>query len=212
MKPCPTISTRPRGRRSAPRRTQASGSTIVARASSTSSGRSTQPCVCTRSANPPGRIVAAANASHVDSCPARQRAHSPHGRWWRSATRRPSTSATTSWPSTSPACSGVELLDVRAAEAAGEDAAAAPLRLGHVDELRPPLLVEYDRAHAEYRRAMAIKLYRCSQLWVKIAGPSVLAGAEGARRPGDRIRARERPAAAEQARRARGGVGPASNT
>ena len=39
-----------------------------------------------------------------------------------------------------------QLLDVRAAEAAGENGEGV-LRLGHVDELRPPLLVEYDRAH-----------------------------------------------------------------
>ena len=77
MNPFPTISMRPGGTRRAPRRTQASGSTIVPRQSGQSSGRSTHDCALTRSANPPGRIVGAANRSHVDSWPARQRSHSP---------------------------------------------------------------------------------------------------------------------------------------
>ena len=77
MKPCPTTRTRPRGIRSTPRRTHASGSTAVPSASSSPSGSSSQPCAFTRSAKPPGRIVASAKRSQVDSCPARHRAHSP---------------------------------------------------------------------------------------------------------------------------------------
>ena len=68
---------RPDGTRRAPRRTQASGSTIVPRQSGQSSGTSTHACDLTRSANPPGRIVGAGNRSQVDSWPARQRSHSP---------------------------------------------------------------------------------------------------------------------------------------
>ena len=85
------------GRASRPARTQASGSTIVPLQSGQCAGRSTVPCAFTRSAKPPGRIVGAANRSQSDSCPARQRSHSPHEAWWTSATRRPSAvSATTS--------------------------------------------------------------------------------------------------------------------
>ena len=60
MNPWPTTSTRPRGTCRTPRSTHASGSTIVPRASSTSSGSETQPLARTRSAKPPGRIVGAA--------------------------------------------------------------------------------------------------------------------------------------------------------
>ena len=91
-------------------------------------------CARTRSAKPPGTIVGSANCSQVDSCPARQRSHSPQRRVVdeRDAAavlelaRRPRARAPC------PACAGAELLDVRAAEPAGEDAheLAGPVRLG----------------------------------------------------------------------------------
>ena len=39
---------------------------------------------------------------------------------------------------------------------------------------------------------MAVKLHRCPSIWVKTKGHPVLEGAEGARRPGHRLRARRR--------------------
>ena len=105
MKPWPTTSTRPCGTRSAPRRTQASGSPIVARAASSPSGRSTQPSVRTRSGEParPDRARPEA-APPSTSWPAWRRAHSPAGRWCTPARRgRPPISAATSCPSTVPA-------------------------------------------------------------------------------------------------------------
>ena len=119
-KPLPTTSTRPRGTRSAPRSTHASGSTI----------RAARVVDRVRQLDAAGACYALREAAGhdrrrretprtVDSCPARQRSHSPHGRWWTSATRRRSPArATTSWPSTVPAGARAELLDVGAAEAA----------------------------------------------------------------------------------------------
>ena len=66
MNPLPTTSTRPLGTRSTPRSTHASGSTIVAVASSMPSGIATPSETATRSAKPPGTIVGAANSSHVE--------------------------------------------------------------------------------------------------------------------------------------------------
>jgi hypothetical protein len=71
-----------------------------------------------------------------------------------------------------------ELLDVAPAEAAGEDAddRAAPLRLRNLRELRPARFVESDRAHGSIvgrsrkEAAVAVKLYRCKNLWVKLPG------------------------------------------
>ena len=65
----------------------------VPSASPTRSGSSTPSAASTCSAKPPGTIVGSAKRSQVDSCPARQRSHSPHGRWWISATRAPSARA-----------------------------------------------------------------------------------------------------------------------
>ena len=103
--PCPTTSTRPRGTRSAPRSTQASGSRYVPSASSIPSGSSIPSAAADLPPRSrPGTIVGSAKRSQVDSWPARQRSHSPQGRWWISATRAPSARrATTSCPSTVPA-------------------------------------------------------------------------------------------------------------
>ena len=81
MNPFPTTSTRPRGTRSAPRNTHASGSTYVPTASDTEDGSSTHPDARTRSANPPGTIVGSGNCWHVDACPLKHRAQAPHPAW-----------------------------------------------------------------------------------------------------------------------------------
>ena len=61
-KPWPTTSTRPRGTRSAPRSTQASGSTYVARASSSAAGTSTHPSRARARRSRPARSSAPANS------------------------------------------------------------------------------------------------------------------------------------------------------
>ena len=72
---------------------------------------------------------------------------------------------------------GVELLDVRAAEPAGEHAheLPRPLGLGHVRERRLSVLPDDHGAHGrivgrEERSRMAVKLHRCPLLWAKASG------------------------------------------
>ena len=95
-------------------------------------------------------MVGSANRSQVDSCPARQRSHSPHEAWWTSATRRPSASLRDDLVAQDRA--GVrrpELLDVRAAEPAGEHPheLAGPVGLRDVRERRLTVLPHDHGAH-----------------------------------------------------------------
>ena len=69
---------------------------------------------------------------------------------------------------------GIELLDVRAAEPAGEHAheLARPVGLGDVRERRLSVLPDDHGAHGrivgrEERSRMAVKLHRCPLLWAK---------------------------------------------
>ena len=98
-----------------------------------------------------------------------------------------------------------ELLDVRPAEAAGDDAGERPgaVRLGDLLEPRLPLLVEYDGAHRSIVGRWQIKLHRCNAMWVKIEPASVLAGAEGAERVRDRVRLVKRGLRVQEARAGR---------
>ena len=104
--------------------------------------------------------------------PSRHRSHSPHGRWWTSATRRPSTRATTSCPRTVPAARRAELLDVRAAEPAREHFDRG-LGCREIRQTRLSERVENDRPHRRHRRSgttIAVKLHRCGNEWVKVRG------------------------------------------
>ena len=83
----------PRGTSSAARSTQASGSTQTPPSSSIVSGSGTQCVARSRSANPPGAIRTSPNSAQVDSWPARQRSHAPHGTRCSTVTRVPSSSS-----------------------------------------------------------------------------------------------------------------------
>ena len=187
MKPLPTTSTRPRGTRSAPRRTQASGSTYVPRASSTVSGSSTQPAARTRSAKPPGTIVGlgkplagrlvpgeAAAAGAAAGVVDQGDAAAVGGR------------GDDLVPEHGPGRGDADLLDVRAAEPAGEHAArgrraaeAPRCRRGGAPRrsLGRPRAPAYRRAGVATRRRneMAVKLHRCRIMWAKVNAAPVLA-------------------------------------
>ena len=127
MKPLPTMSTRPRGTPLRP--AQDAGERLdvgPARIVEPRSGSSTQPVARTRSANPPGTIVGSRELLAGRLVPREAAGALAAARVVDEATRRPSgVRATTSCPSTVPGTRSPDLLDVRAAEPAGE----------HVDEL-----------------------------------------------------------------------------
>src|SRR5262249_19278280 len=201
MKPCPTTRTRPRGSRSAPRRTHARGSANVADASSTDAGTSTVSTATARSANPPGTIVAAAKRSHVDSWPERQREHSPQGRWWTSATRTPSpVSATTSCPSTVPAGAdpSFSTSEPHRPHARIRTRSPVPAGSGTSSSAAPPLPARTTaRTAISYGRSErggdgdGDQTAPLQQHLGEGGRPSVLARPEGSRRDGDRVRDRQ---------------------
>ena len=106
--------------------------------------------------------------------------------------------ATTSCPSTVPACARVRASrrPSRRARTRARSRARRALGLRHLGQRRLAGRVQYDSAHAEYRRsltsrrtAMAVKLHRPA--WAQALRRSELEGAAGARRPGHRVRGRE---------------------
>ena len=150
MKPWPTTSTRPCGTRSAPRRTQASGSTIVARAV-VDPVRQVDPAVRPHPLCEPARPDRArperlARRLVAGVAPRALAA----GKVMDERDAAAADLGDDLVPEHRPGRRAAELLDVRPAEAAGHDAGErpGPLRLGDVREPRLPLLVEYDGAHA----------------------------------------------------------------
>ena len=166
MNPLPTTRTRPRGTRSAPRRTQASGSTIAPRPVGPVLGqRRPIPGVAHARRTRRAGSSAPRSARRSTRGPRGSARTSPHDAWWTSATRRPSPRLRDDLVAEHGArVRGVELLDVGAAQPAREDAHRArrgrPARARR--RARAPRPVDDDRAHGRIvRRRMAVKLHRC---------------------------------------------------
>ena len=149
-KPLPTTSTRPP--RQPLRGAQHAGERLDVGARSRRrprrAGRASA-VACARSANPPGTIVAARNASQVDSCPARQRVAFAAGQVVDERDAPPVELRDDLVAEHRPRGRGADLLDVGAAQPAGEhaDERAVPSGSGTSASRRLPRLVENDRAH-----------------------------------------------------------------
>ena len=189
----------PRGTSRAPRSTHASGSTIVA-AGVVELGWQLDPAL---------RPNALGEAAGTDRrrrervaqrlVPGEACAQAPQAEWWTSATRRPSAvSATTSWPSTTPACAGSSFSTSEPQSPQARTRTSSPGPSGRARPRAPAGRFHRRRSPAPaYRREFPTGGSDGSQappLRRHVAEDRrspVLARAEGARRAGNRVRGRQ---------------------